>query len=75
MKEVVTSTFDIRDYKINASTVFPTCFELDILPAVKNQGSKPTCVAHAASSVIEYFYEKETGKRRVFSTEFIYLWL
>lgn len=72
IKEVITSTFDIRDYGIKAETVFPREFELSILPGVKDQGSKPTCVAHAASSVIEYFYQKEHNKKRIFSTEFIY---
>lgn len=72
IKEVITSPIDIRDYKINASTNFPLNFELDNLPKVKNQGSKPTCVAHAASSVVEYHYQREHETRRVFSTEFIY---
>ena len=70
--EVITSSYDVRDYKIIAAEEFPETFSLPILPAVKNQGNKPTCVAHAASSVIEYFHEKEHLKRRVFSTEFIY---
>ena len=72
INEVITSTIDIRDYQINKVSNLPDTFTLDILPTVKNQGSKPTCVAHAAASVIEYHYEKEHGNRRVFSTEFIY---
>lgn len=72
INEVINSTYDARDYKIVAASNFPETFTLELLPKVKDQGSKPTCVAHAASSVVEYFHEREHINRRVFSTEFIY---
>ena len=39
---------------------------------IKNQGTKPTCVSHALSSIIEYNYKKEIGEYERFSTDFIY---
>lgn len=69
---VVESSYDARDYKIKADSEFPKEFELPYKVSVKNQGSKPTCVAHAVSSLIEYHNLIETGKYRKFSTEFIY---
>lgn len=71
--EVVKSTYDIRDYTINADSEFPTEYTLPYKVPVKNQGAFPTCVAHAAASVIEYHYKRQNGgKYRAFSTEFIY---
>lgn len=70
--EVIASSYDVRDYKIAAASEFPEKFQLTNLPTVKNQGNKPTCVAHAAASVIEYHHQKEHNKYRIFSTEFIY---
>ena len=69
---VVESSYDARDYKIKADSEFPEEFELPYKVSVKNQGSKPTCVAHAVYSLIEYHNLIETGKYRKFSTEFIY---
>ena len=69
---VVESSYDARDYKIKADSEFPEEFEFPYKVSVKNQGSKPTCVAHAVSSLIEYHNLIETGKYRKFSTEFIY---
>ena len=69
---VVESSYDARDYKIKADSEFPEEFELPYKVSVKNQGSKPTCVAHALSSLVEYHNLIETGKYRKFSTEFIY---
>lgn len=69
---VVESSYDTRDYKIKADSEFPKEFELPYKVSVKNQGSKPTCVAHALSSLVEYHNLIETGKYRKFSTEFIY---
>lgn len=69
---VVESSYDARDYKIKADSEFPETFELPYKVSVKNQGSKPTCVAHALSSLVEYHNLIETGKYRKFSTEFIY---
>ena len=70
--DVVNSPIDIRDYSINADANFPDEFECPVKVGVKNQGSKPTCVAHAISSLLEYHYKKQVEKTRVFSTEFIY---
>lgn len=70
--EVVDSSYDVRDYRIAAEKEFPETFELSKKVNIKNQGSKPTCVAHALSSLVEYHNLVETGKYRKFSTEFIY---
>ena len=69
---VVESSYDARDYKIKADSEFPEEFELPYKVSVKNQGSKPTCVAHAVSSLVEYYNLVETKKYRKFSTNFIY---
>ncbi len=70
--QVIDSPYDVRDYKIIADNEFPETFELPKRMNIKNQGTKPTCVAHALSSLIEYHNLIETGKYRKFSTEFIY---
>ncbi len=70
--QVVESPYDVRDYQIVAGKDFPKTFELPKKVNVKNQGMKPTCVAHALSSLVEYHNLIETGKYRKFSTEFIY---
>lgn len=67
----VKSSYDIRDYTIIADSQFPETFCLDSIP-VKNQGSKPTCTAHALSSVVEYHHQKQHGEYARFSTEFLY---
>lgn len=69
--DVVNSSYDIRDYTITANTEFPKEFSLETVP-VKNQGSKPTCTAHALSSVCEYHHQRQHGWYARFSTEFIY---
>jgi C1A family cysteine protease len=79
MKEIIEafgaikSPFDARDYKLVASATetFPETFELPKV-TVKNQGSTPSCVAHAASSIVEYHHKKQHNEKVVFSTEFIY---
>lgn len=72
MNQVKRSKFDIRDYRIKPQSVdFPEQYELPKIP-VRNQGSSPTCTAHAAASLIERFNLKETGEYSLFSTEFIY---
>lgn len=78
MKEVIESfgalksPFDARDYKLVASaTEFPDAFELPKV-TVKNQGSVGSCVAHAASSVVEYHHKRQHREKKSFSTEFIY---
>ena len=70
--QVIKSPYDVRDYQIVAGKDFPETFELPKKVNIKNQWAKPTCVAHALSSLVEYHNLIETGKYRKFSTEFIY---
>ena len=72
MNEVITSCFDVRDYRINAATNFPATYICPVLIPIKNQGTKPTCVAHALASLVEYHNKVQTKKQNTFSTEFIY---
>lgn len=67
------SPFDARDYKlvVSATETFPDTFEL-FKVSVKNQGSTQSCVAHAASSIVEYHHKKQHNEKKSFSTEFIY---
>lgn len=63
---------DVRDY--TAKTLcedFPVEFELD-MPKVKNQMAVGSCVAHALSTVVEYFNKQETGTYEEMSTGYIY---
>jgi C1A family cysteine protease len=63
---------DVRDYTAYTKlSDFPAEFELD-MPKVKSQGSVSSCVAHALSTIVEYFNEKETGKYEEMSTGYIY---
>ena len=63
---------DVRDYKASTKlTEFPDEFELK-MPKVKNQGAVGSCVAHALSTVVEYFNQQETGKYTQMSTGYIY---
>lgn len=70
--DVINSPYDIRDYGICAANDFPSEHKCPISTSIKNQGSKPTCVAHAVSSLIEYHYKRQTSNSEIFSTEFIY---
>lgn len=73
--QAIRSKFDIRDYVIKACSKeeLPEAYSCPIKVPVKNQGSKPTCVAHAAASLIEYHNKlQHDNKYRAFSTEFIY---
>lgn len=64
---------DLRDYVATSSReTFPKEFALEEMPAIKNQGAIGSCVAHALSTVVEYFNEKETGKFVEMSTGYIY---
>jgi C1A family cysteine protease len=68
----VSSGVDVRDYTAHTEkTEFPSDFTLN-LPKVKNQGTVGSCVAHALSTVIEYFNQRETGKYEEMSTGYIY---
>lgn len=68
----LTSSYDIRDYKVNVTEKeFPIAFTLPEV-TVKNQGSTGSCVAHACSSVVEFHNKRQEGTDTIFSTEFIY---
>jgi C1A family cysteine protease len=68
----IPSEKDVRDYKGIAKTSnFPTEYELKMV-RVKNQGSTSSCVAHAISSVIEYFNSVQNGDKTEMSTGYIY---
>lgn len=67
------SKYDCRDYKLKAKTKeFPKEFTLDFLPKVKDQTNVSSCVAHALSSVVEYFNKKTDNDDTIMSTGFIY---
>lgn len=60
---------DIRDYKIAKFICpLPESYTLTNLPRIKDQGNVRSCVAHAMSSIMEYY---ENGKTNL-STNFIY---
>ena len=64
---------DVRDYKLAKATEdksLPIAYTPMALPNVKNQGSVSSCVAHATSSILEY-YDLSIG-RNTLSTNFIY---
>ncbi len=64
---------DLRDYRLKAATAIDTKeFVLTNLPTVKNQGQVGSCVAHASSSIVEWFNQKETSEYRELSPGFIY---
>lgn len=69
--DVVKSSYDIRDYTITSDVEFPEAFCLNTVP-IKNQWTKPTCTAHALSSVCEYHHQRQHGWYTRFSTEFLY---
>lgn len=65
---------DVRDYRFEkpAGIVsIPQVFNLTKLPRVKNQGQVSSCVAHATSSILEYYAALE-GTPAKLSTNFIY---
>ena len=69
------SLTDVRDYRISCSSgdakQLPEEYCLDILPRVKNQKNVNSCVAHATSSILEY-YENISNRDNKLSTNFIY---
>lgn len=69
----IPSPKDVRDYRIAcASNVeFPTEFEL-AMPKVKNQGAVGSCVAHAISTVVEYFSRLQGDEYKEMSVGYIY---
>ena len=58
----VPSPKDIRDYRLKFNTweEMPDTYYVVDKAMVKNQGEKPTCVAHALSEIIEYNYKNRT---------------
>ncbi len=68
------SNVDVRDYKGVCCTPtqdFPEEFELDII-RIKSQGQVGSCVAHALSSVNEYYNFIQHGDSTEMSTGYIY---
>lgn len=68
------SDLDLRDYKIDKSTIssidkFPDEFKLNYQHVIKNQRSVNSCTAHAVSSILEYYCKNKNIK---LSTNFIY---
>lgn len=64
---------DVRDYKITAAAQeFPESYSVEYMPPVKDQGSIRSCVAHATSTILEYFNKLEQGEYSELSTNFIY---
>ena len=64
---------DKRDYRVAAgASQFPESWQIDYKPAIKNQYQVNSCVAHALSSILEYFNYKELGSKEKLSTDFIY---
>lgn len=66
-------SYDIRDYKLvgSAKDELPVSFSLN-MPRVKNQGSVSSCVAHALSTLLEYYAKLEYNKSIELSTDYIY---
>lgn len=63
------SKFDLRDYKIKARAVqLPVSYYLPQYSRIKDQGTVGSCVAHATSSVLEYYDKGHSA----LSTNFIY---
>lgn len=63
---------DIRDYHLaTIESSFPEEFEL-LMPAVKNQGTVGSCVAHAIATVMEYYNEKQHKQTIPMSVGYIY---
>ena len=73
---LVPSPYDVRDYVLTATATdysnLPEQFDLGIVK-IKNQGPKPTCVAHSVAELVEYHnYHQNNKEYKRFSTEFIY---
>ena len=74
MQGAIFSNVDVRDYQAvcTASSVsYPKEFELKTV-RVKNQGSTGACVAHAISSIVEYYNFKQNNDKTEMSTGYIY---
>lgn len=65
-------TKDKRDYKLVAPEIeLPENFSLT-MPKIKNQWSVGSCVAHALSTMLEYYAQKEYKQDIELSTDYIY---
>ena len=70
---VIAPKVDFRDFKIKASSVNNIkSFSIDNLPKIKDQGNVSSCVAHALSSILEWFNFQEVKEDRELSVSFIY---
>lgn len=71
----IKSPIDVRNYQLTNeaihSQVFPEEFALE-MPKVKNQGAVSSCVAHAMSTIVEYFNMHQVHDSEPMSTGFIY---
>lgn len=70
----VFSPEDVRDYRIacaSKSSEFPEEFELS-MPAVKDQKDIGSCVAHAISTVVEYYSRYQGDDNSEMSVGYIY---
>lgn len=67
------SSYDVRDYKLAAQNEVTLPLEFSLTQTkVKNQGSVGSCVAHALSSVVEYFNFIQNNASDAMSTGYIY---
>jgi len=74
MYGAIFSGVDVRDYKMVCTATaydFPEEFELETV-RIKNQGAVGSCVAHALSSIIEYYNATQRGDKTEMSTGYIY---
>lgn len=65
---------DLRDYRIAATSIpteFPEEFTLE-MPAVHDQGSVGSCVAHSISLVAEYYNQQQYNIAKPLSAGYIY---
>lgn len=70
----VFSKFDARDYRgvcTSDANLFPKEFELPII-RIKNQGRVGSCVAHALSTVVEYYNYIQSNSQTEMSVGYIY---
>lgn len=67
------SSYDIRDYKLAAQNEVTLPLEFSLTQTqIKNQGCVGSCVAHALSSVVEYFNFIQNNASDTMSTGYIY---
>lgn len=71
---VIAPKVDFRDFKIKPSSANSNIksFSIDNLPKIKDQGNVSSCVAHALSSILEWFNFQELKEDRELSVSFIY---